>query len=354
MKGKCLFVALALFVFLPLDASARQRIVGGEDTRVDWPWMAALVDRYATNPYHGHFCGGVLIHPEWVVTAAHCVEFETTFRFEVIIGRRNLQHENGERLAVQRIVMHPDYHPTTSESDLALLQLAQPSTQVWLPLPDEFLPLLAGTPGTILGWGKTDPMQVDSPETLQQAEVPLVDRATCNLPISYNGAISANMLCAGYEQGGVDACGGDSGGPLVVKDGDGRWTLAGISSFGEGCGKPRMYGVYTQVQRLLPFIREHLCDSAPSPPRPSLDWQSNQATLSWFPGENEETFRLYAVPLAETLTQALSHPVAYFDLQQATRFSARLVPGDGYFTALRAFRDNCPSEFSPVLSVIPH
>ena len=76
-------------------------------------------------------------------------------------------------------------------------------------------------------------------------------------PSSYNGTIGNNFLCAGFEEGGTDACSYDSGGPLAcpVLDGDGRWMLAGIVSWGEGCALPHKYGVYTNVNEFTQWMK---------------------------------------------------------------------------------------------------
>ena len=76
-------------------------------------------------------------------------------------------------------------------------------------------------------------------------------------PSSYNGTIGNNFLCAGFEEGGTDACSYDSGGPLAcpVLDRDGRWMLAGIVSWGEGCALPHKYGVYTNVNEFTQWMK---------------------------------------------------------------------------------------------------
>jgi secreted trypsin-like serine protease len=78
--------------------------------------------------------------------------------------------------------------------------------------------------------------------------VPLVSMANCNDANSYSGAITAVMVCAGPDKGGKDTCQGDSGGPLT--GGANNTVLTGITSWGRGCARPNLFGVYTKVSNV--------------------------------------------------------------------------------------------------------
>ena len=106
----------------------------------------------------------------------------------------------------------------------------------------------------MIGWGARSE---DSREgllsyDLQQVELPVVSEEDCTT--SMGRMINENLLCAGYIEGGKDACHGDSGSPLMVPDGSGGWQLAGIVSFGIGCARPTFYGVYTRVSQYNDWI----------------------------------------------------------------------------------------------------
>jgi secreted trypsin-like serine protease len=98
------------------------------------------------------------------------------------------------------------------------------------------------------------------PDLLQQVELPIVGTDTCNAPGWYNGAITGNMICAGYEEGGKDSCQGDSGGPLVTYT-DSHWILAGIVSWGYGCAEEQLPGIYTKVTNYLQWINVKMADN---------------------------------------------------------------------------------------------
>ena len=120
-----------------------------------YPWMAALIHR-DYDPVDGQFCGGSLIAPNWVLTAAHCLYDEEPENLEVVLGLLNLDEKPKERINVEEIIIHPKYDEDTSDFDVALLRLAKASQQK----PIEMIPsgdpdgiAAPGTMATIIGWG---------------------------------------------------------------------------------------------------------------------------------------------------------------------------------------------------------
>ncbi|MDE0144156.1 MAG: trypsin-like serine protease [Caldilineaceae bacterium] len=253
----------------PLPAGLQGQIVGGEKAEAgSWPWMVAI--QAFTEPGYHTFCGASLVAPSWALTAAHCVVNATPDEIVATVGPHRLDSGQGEKRSVDRIVLHPRYGFDFAHDfahDLALLHLSEPAdSELVTLLGADNLDLAApGTLGTVIGWGA---LSEDSSEgvlsyDLQQVELPIVSEEECTS--SMGRMITEDMLCAGYKEGGMDACHGDSGGPLVVPDGDGSWQLAGLVSFGIGCARPTFYGVYTRVSQyhdwiLAQIIREETAE----------------------------------------------------------------------------------------------
>ncbi len=256
------WLAFAPTVLAQTPATAdNPTIVGGHEAEIGaWPWQAALIDASAPDAARGQFCGGTLIAPTWVLTAAHCVEGESAAGVEVVLGRHRLSSAGGERLAIDTILIHPAYRSYLSGSDLALLHLAQPSTQTPLPMDsDATLPAeTRALRATVIGWGATD--TTSASEVLREASIPLVARDVCNAGYFTNNLITAEMICAGYPKGGKGSCYGDSGGPLMIATGAAPgWLEVGIVSWGSSdCRTQEQYGVYTRVASFQPWIQQCL------------------------------------------------------------------------------------------------
>ncbi|KAL9981487.1 hypothetical protein ACROYT_G010194 [Oculina patagonica] len=242
-----------------------RRIVGGHESKPNsWPWMVAL---FFNGTKLG--CGGTIIKPSWIVTAAHCFSDRTSRKpsdWNVRIGEHHFLRDEGKESmhSVRQILIHPDYKPNNSshpgDNDIALVRLSSSVkfgrhvNQICLP--ESFTYFKAGQRCYVTGWGHTSWNGSSSP-VLREAWVDLVGKDTCNSESSYNGTIGKNFLCAGFKEGGTDACSYDSGGPLAcpMLDGDGRWMLAGIVSWGEACALPHKYGVYTNVHEYTSWMR---------------------------------------------------------------------------------------------------
>ena len=273
-RGPLAALLLAILIALAPAAlagpPAAESIVGGQEaTPGEWPWQVALVGK-GTDLYMEQFCGGSLIHRNWVLTAALCVSENSPASIDVVAGIHDLDdpEPNFKRSAVTQIVVYPAWNEVTKENDVALLKLATPIDErpaVGGALPIAHIPLVAkdvgpltGVNGTVTGWGNTlgqpNPGGANYPDRLHEVVVPIVSNETCNTPASYEGYITANMLCAGFQQGGKDTCEGDQGGPLAVNAG-GEWKLAGISSrVFPPCGATNFYGIYARVSNFVSWI----------------------------------------------------------------------------------------------------
>lgn len=235
-------------------------VVGGKPARDGrWPFMVALLDAGTSDNYQAQFCGASLIGPRDVLTAAHCVSGAQPSQIQVLVGTQDLE-KGGRRVDVSRITRHPSYNPRTSDSDVAVLRLAEAVNDI---VPVEFITSLAdeaqfaptGRASFGMGWGETETTP-HFPSVLYNVKVPIVDREICNSADSYDGRITDTMLCAGLAEGGKDTCQGDSGGPLVVKNADKAFHLqVGVVSWGFGCADPDHYGIYSRMATLGAWVK---------------------------------------------------------------------------------------------------
>ena len=246
------------------------RIVGG--TAVPdgkYPFQAALLVQFAgTNDRERQFCGGSLISPYQVLTAAHCVEFFgpgpdqiPIEELRVVVGRTVLTSTQGQRRAVFAIDIHPQWNPATFRYDAAVLQLSRPVFGI--------RPIQLVTPGVdalerpgrsviATGWGNTvaqpvgpGPGGFNFPDRMREVTVPIVSAPECATAYFIDGIqfLDRNtMLCAGRS--GKDTCQGDSGGPLFTKAVTGGYIQLGITSWGFGCASTGFPGVYTRLSNL--------------------------------------------------------------------------------------------------------
>ena len=244
------------------------RIVGGSVVGDDrYPFMASVVYDLDGDEFFSHGCGGSVVGSRWVLTAAHCVvDAQTgavlpTAEVAVILGALDLSDQTqGRFINAQNIYVHPGFDLSTFVADIALIELATDSNLPLLSLPvaASDVPVI-DEPAIVAGWGLLVEGGFGTSPLLREAVIPIVSHSQC-LPFYQSSLqLDANVCAGGDRDGGVDSCQGDSGGPLFVSR-DGLLVQAGIVSYGEGCARPGIPGVYTRVSTYTDWVASFVPD----------------------------------------------------------------------------------------------
>ncbi len=317
-----LIIGLFMLAFLgasmnaALAGNSAHRIVGGGPVQAGhWPAVAAIVDP-GQSPYFGQFGGGVLIHPLWVATAAQNVVIADgsvmdPADIEVVLGLTDLLTDGGERIAVTSIIVHPDYDTRGKGSDIALLELALPSSQPVAPIyfgEDDLVDEIAAAQG----WGLAE---FDNfPSVLQSVEIPEISNEM-GADAYLDRIIPDTVMFAGAADGSKGACDFDAGGPLMVMD-NGVYRVAGLFSWVEECGVPGKYGAFTRISAVRDFIEANVPDIQ---------------AASWFPlaftGGGWDTEFVIANTGADTLT-GLLRPCNAFGKAVSADINISLAEGE--------------------------
>lgn len=242
----------------PIDQRIEPKIITGKQSKSDaWPWMAYII--FTNKTKNDSMCGGTLVAPQWVLTAAHCVEDMSSAR--VLLDKNDLWAKGGEDFSASYSAIHPKYNTTRNYADIALLHLDTPTTIKPVSLANEFnFQKETGNTALAIGWGLIS-QEIEGkgedilPDRLQEVDLTIQSNSICDNPYFLD-----NVICLGVSGEGKASCRGDSGGPLLLFDSKSKsWKQIGITSFGyKDCSAEGGIDVFTQVDKYKPFIESTL------------------------------------------------------------------------------------------------
>jgi secreted trypsin-like serine protease len=288
-------------------SSVDPKIIGGSETTISTaPWMAQLWyydDKGTTDESDdlGFFCGGSVVSPTKILTAAHCVKGYNWFKYGAVVtgtaqlptsdSSGNTDLHGGTVSLPLRQWNHPSYSSTTIDNDIAVVTLDTPVTAkpIRMTTSGDTASYASGTKATLYGWGRTSSTTQDISQTLKTATLPINSDSTCSGAYG-SDFIKGHMVCAGTPATGSDtgtttACNGDSGGPLIV---GGR--IVGVVSWGvQDCVAQGAYSVFSKVSTYVGAAYPRVDDTNLSRDHKADLWVRNSSTKTGYEKDSTGT-----------------------------------------------------------------
>jgi secreted trypsin-like serine protease len=317
--------------------------------------MAALVLSPTPDAARGFTCGGTVIAPRRVLTAAHCVLGDAPSELTVLVGRQRLSESGGRTIPVAGIAVFPGYVEAQRQPlDAAIVTLAEDAgvEPVRLATAADAAAQSPGTPAWVAGWGQLEAKPTPGgtnyyADRLRELQLPVVSDEACeaafgagNESLTYRPRYK---LCAGTGAGTSGGCYGDSGGPLAVETPAG-WLQVGIVETGDACAAPGFYDIYTRVDRISAFARRSGLTQQPYPlaaPRVRGKLKAGArvrcASGRWANRPASYTYTWYRLSSGRPLAFSdVRHKVTHADAESGLTCSVLAINAGGYYEAYAA------------------